>query len=271
MGALNASSIYAGIHLARRGQLATADARSTVFDLSAGPADEASFDYVGARLLTLQFGDAFFSAQSEYVAAFRETLKNFVLLGGSGWPELLPAGRKVLVRSLTPNERQCFEIARLLEGNDADIIAWWDNCSDSVRSRRTDSAANDGRDAERMSLNLELDILTDTPLEPVWVAIEDNGFGCDIQTFRPGVGGWSTPREHFIEVKSSIGRQRFFISRNEWLFARRHSDSWELQFWDLRTHIVKSLSFEDLENHMPKNHGSGQWTTAMISMEHLDA
>lgn len=271
MGDLNASSIYAGIHLAQRGLLATGDTRNTEFQLTAGPADKGSFDYIGARLLTLQFGNTFFSSHNDYVTAFRETLKNFVLQGGSGWPELLPAGRKVLARSLTPNERQCFEIAQLMEGNDSDVIEWWDNCSDAVRSRRTSSATNDGRDAERMSLNLELDLLIDTPLKPVWVAIEDNGFGCDIQSFRAGSGGWSTPRQHYIEVKSSIGRQRFFISKNEWLFARRHSDSWELHFWDLRTRIVKYFSFEDLENHMPKNHGSGQWMTTMVSMEHLDA
>jgi hypothetical protein len=235
-----------------------------------GPADEGAYDYQSAEALTSQFGQDLFSSNDNDTAAFRETLMNYVLAGGPGWPSLLPAGRRVVERSLTPNMRQCFEIANLLVSTAADVVSWWDSCATAVRRQQRDAAGNDGREAERLSWQRECEFLAGTQLEPIWVALEDNGFGCDIQTFRPGSSGWGNARPFFIEVKSTVGQHRFYISRNEWDFARRHSDSWELQFWNLRSNHVQSLRAEVIDSHIPKDNGSGEWVSAMILVEELD-
>lgn len=270
MESLSASVIYAGVLLAQRGLMSPEDRRIGAIRVRVGPADEGSFDYDGAESFSSQFGATFFSSSDNQMLAFRETLKNYVFFGGVGWPELLPAGRRVVTRSLSPNERQCFEIAGLLEGSDSDVVGWWDSCAAAVRSRRNDGSSNDGREAERLTLQIEVDRLMGSNLQPIWIAIEDNSFGCDIQTYRPGTNGWANARTHFVEVKSTISRRRFYISRNEWCFASRHSDAWELHFWDLRTRQVQKLNFDDISNHMPRNYGSGEWISAMISMEVFD-
>jgi hypothetical protein len=271
MECLTAAAIYAGILLARRVPSSTAARHLEAVRVRVGPADESAYDYQGAEALISQFGDAFFSSRDNDALAFRETLMNYVLNGGPGWPDLLPAGRRVVTRSLTPNARQCFEIARLLDDHDSDTVSWWDACAAAVRLRRSDAWANDGREAERLSLQIETAFLRGSNLNPIWMALEDNGFGCDIQSFRPGPDGWADARTHFIEVKSTLGRRRFYISRNEWSFASRHADSWELQFWDMRMGRLQSLSFAELVDHMPRNYGSGEWISVMISMEGFDA
>lgn len=271
MEVLTASAIYAGVLLSRSGLITPEGRRLEAFRKRVGPADESSYDYHGAEGLISRYGISIFSKNDESALAFRETLMNYVSAGGAGWPELIPAGRRVVLRSLTPNERQCFEIAGLVEGNSIDVVQWWDSCAALVRSRRSDGVANDGREAERLSLQLEEARLEGSDLQPIWIALEDNGFGCDIQSFRPGPDGWTNPRPHFIEVKSTLGRQRFFISRNEWSFAVRHSDSWELQFWDMRLMECRSLNVDDLARHVPINSGVGEWISTIISMEGFDA
>jgi len=267
MEGLSASAIYAGVLLAQRGLHLPETRRLEIVRMRVGPADEGSYDYDRAESFIEQFGTQFFSSHHDYVFAFRETLMNYVLSGGVGWPELIPSGRRLVLRSLTPNEHQCFEIAGLLDGTDPATVEWWDVCAAAIRLRLSNDSANDGREAERLSLQVEVERLAGSRLEPVWMALEDNGFGCDIQTYRPGVNGWDDAQTHFIEVKSTIGRPRFYISRNEWNFARRHADSWELHFWDMRSEQVQSLSFDNLESHIPRNYGSGEWISAVIPLE----
>ena len=271
MEELTASVIYAGVLLANRGKTSRETRLLETARIRVGPADECSFDYEGVESFISRFGPNFFPPRMDRRIAFRETLQNYVLGGGEGWPELLPVGRRVVVRQLSPNERQCFEIAGLLDGIDPDTIAWWDSCATIVRAKRTTGLANDGREAERLSFERELIHLDGSGVEPIWMALEDNSFGCDIQSFRPGTRGWANPRYHFIEVKSTIGRSIFYITQNEWRFASRHSDSWELQFWDMNALSMMTLSFQQLQVHIPQNRRSGEWMSAMISTEDFDA
>ena len=115
---------------------------------------------------------------------------------------------------------------------------------------------------------IEVDRLSGTEFEPRWVSIEDNSAGYDIGSWRFSERG-DAPTPKFIEVKFSSSLQRFFFSRQEWSFAERHPDSWELQFWMSDAPAPRLFNVDDLRHHVAINQGYGQWETMMIEVDHL--
>ncbi len=101
-------------------------------------------------------------------------------------------------------------------------------------------------------------------LRPAWVALDDSTLGYDVKSWRAGQDGWSDPRPWHIEVKAALHQRRFFLTRNEWRFAQRHADSWELQFWLLEQSDPILLSFATVADSVPADVGSGEWTSIEI-------
>lgn len=261
---LSASLMYAGITIARIRNALNTDVPRAMLRIRNGPAALSSFDYDGAQAYADRLTWEVFSHHQDDVTAFRESLHTLIAVDVPTWCHLIPFGRDVLLRNLTDNEAQCFQIARLVDSCDADVVVWWDRCAALVRRLDEPDLLSIGRTGERRTFEREQLLLAPHGLSPTWVALDDNTAGFDVQTWRPGGGGWGELRPWYIEVKTSGRQSRFFLTRNEWRFAQRHPDSWEVQFWLQEQADPICLSFDSVTQSVPADVGSGQWVTIEI-------
>jgi hypothetical protein len=105
-----------------------------------------------------------------------------------------------------------------------------------------------------------------TDLQPMWVALEDNTLGYDVESWDIDSAGKA--ERIFIEVKAySTANARFFISRNEWLKALDFCDLYRVHVWALLTQTCRVLSASQLAEHVPDDRGAGQWQELSITLE----
>jgi len=235
-----------------------------------GPVTKSSFDYGSAAQIASRSSWSMFASDDSDVVAFRKTLTNILTRDSPPWARLIPFGRQVLLRNLSINERQCFEIAQLVDAIDRETVDWWDESASSIRDAREDPRMAIGREAERKSFEREMKLLAGKGKTPTWVALDDNTFGCDIQSWRSGCQGWDDAVAIYIEVKASSLERHCFISKREWEFAVRHGKSWELQYWHLDAQSPEIFKFADLEVHIPLETGSGVWTSVKIELSNIE-
>lgn len=265
MNCFSPSVLYAGILQSRLRGLYDDESRISA-SLRYGPAISTRFDYVGAQEVVDSFGDRTFDDSADDAHAFRNSLWNLIDLIRPSWRRVIPLGRGAVFKLLDEDAIQSFHIALLTQTPpDLECARWWSNLDAVVRFEEVTSQEDRWRDAEFRTLVNERLRLTGTGLEPTWVSIDNNSAGYDI-------GSWTisndchTPRPKFIEVKSSNSRPRFFISRNEWAFARRHSKTWELQLWmsEIADPIVLDIS--QIEPHVAIDQGRGRWESLQIEI-----
>jgi hypothetical protein len=102
------------------------------------------------------------------------------------------------------------------------------------------------------------------PLEPRWMAIEDNTVGYDVLSYNPGKFG---PLNKLIEVKSTIASPlRFFLSRNEWEQASKFGKAYVFHVWDIQKQpaVLYEKTVEQIAPHVPQDNNKGHWKTALI-------
>ena len=181
------------------------------------------------------------------------------------WGRIITLGRSVFVQKLSRDETQCFRSAGLLEDPPTrGIIAWWDRVAAIARLRSDQEKMARAREAEEMSLRHEAKRLAELGLEltPVWMSIEDNTAGYDIQSFDRGVGG---PVARLIEVKSTIASPlRFWLSRNEWETAKKIGPAYYFHIWDLQGPRLYERTVDDILPHIPTDNERGKWANALI-------
>jgi hypothetical protein len=181
------------------------------------------------------------------------------------WGRIITLGRRKFVHKLSRDELQCFRSAGLLEDPPTDdVIAWWDRVAATARLRSDQEKMARAREAERLSLQYEAARLAmlgiNTP--PVWMAVEDNTAGYDIQSFEMGVEG---PVARLIEVKSTIASPlRFFLSRNEWETAKKYGAAYHFHLWDLQGPRLHERTVADIAPHIPTDNEQGSWTNVHI-------
>jgi len=266
LSAISASKIYAGIKLRRVGVTGDTDIEPALTSIRVGEATERAFDYDGAIELAAKYSWDLFSDEQDPTLAFRQTIEAFVRKAQPSWLRLFPFGRDHVLGNISGNERQCFDIAGLAICNGPEVVSWWDRLADVARQDRDKRLIELGREGERKSIVFEQKLLSGTGLELHWVAIDDNNAGYDIRSWRAGGAGWGTPEPKFIESKSASYTPRFFLSRNEWKFAERHQNSWELQLWVADRDTPVRLTHESLCPHMPMDGGHGQWRQVEITL-----
>ncbi len=268
--ALRASLLYAGIEIARDMQTEGGSPGEALAYIRQGDAQRNSFDYDGAFDVAEDYGWEVFSADSDTGVAFRLTLTNLLEHTRPVWVRVLPAGRRRVVSSLDDDALQCLEIADLL-GYEYEAVAWWDRLAALGRLWDEEARVAIGRDAEKRAMARERLLLAGTGKDPRWVAIEDNGAGYDIQTWRPraGAGGDGSLSEHHVEVKGSSLTGIVHLSRGEWEFAIANADHWEMQVWLSGTDEPGVLGVDDLRSHIPDNRGEGRWAEVEISTDRL--
>lgn len=261
---LSASILYAGITLVRISAEFSEAIHDSLVRIRNGPATRSGFDYDEALQIGQEFGWELFSSSGDDRQAFRETILSVVSNVQPEWSQYIPFGREILRKNLEIDERQCFEIAGLFTSHDDDVVSWWDECSRIIRPLTDSAKLEIGRRGERLTFERELAVCVPQGLRPAWVALDDNTAGFDVRSWRPGERGWADPIPIYIEVKSSEHSNRVFLTRNEWNFAVRHKNSWQIDFWSLRDVRCDHYRFVDVEPIVPVDSGSGRWETSSL-------
>ncbi len=181
------------------------------------------------------------------------------------WSRIITLGRSVFVQKLSRDEVQCFRSAGLLEDPPTrPIISWWDRIAAIARLRSDQEKMERARQAEEMSLEYEARRMRSLGIDrtPVWMSIEDNTAGYDIQSFDAGSG---EPVARLIEVKSTIASPlRFFLSRNEWETAKKFGPAYHFHVWDLQRPQLHERTVPEILPHIPTDNEKGKWSNAMI-------
>lgn len=183
------------------------------------------------------------------------------------WTRASLNGRHATRQLLDENEEQCLEAAGLFSSPPSPrVIQWWDDLAQEARSEREKALTAVGREAELLSLQLETQFLHNAAIDrtPIWVALDDNSAGYDIQSYRV-VNGRVVPK--LIEVKGTHQLPpTFHLTRNEWEVARIRSDSYCFQVWELAQQKMIELSVEELIEHIPEDRGRGRWQESVIRL-----
>jgi hypothetical protein len=181
------------------------------------------------------------------------------------WGRIITLGRSVFVQKLSRDELQCFRSAALLEDPPTrQIISWWDRVAAVARLRSDQEKMVRARQAEEMSLAHEAERLARLGINrsPVWMSIEDNTAGYDIQSFDPGTEG---PVARLIEVKSTISSPlRFWLSRNEWETAKKFGPAYHFHIWDLQGPQLHERTANEILPHIPTDNERGRWANVAI-------
>lgn len=235
-----------------------------------GNADVNSYDHEEALRWSADIGADLFSPEPVAREAFRETVQRLVLGTRPFWARMAYLGRRRCVDLLDADGQQCLEIAGVLDDS-AEALAWWDSVAALARRWSEEDRFRAGRAAEEKTMELETWRLRKTGRRPEWISREDNGAGYDVLSWRQVMPTAKSQvhrrawRHQHIEVKSSSAGGPIYISDNEWAFAIAQQASWELQVWLGRSPAPVTLTFAQVESHIPKNRGDGSWTSVAIS------
>jgi len=278
------SALQAGIHLARtskstgRPLLTHEDAVQSAKIQRILDGDKSRLDFNGAIEIGTALGWGVFSTDDDIRAALSETLLNLVthpLAAPQRWVVDATRGRaSAILRLRSSTEfRSILEIlsmARLLDGNDEFAQVWWARLQNLGRlMQRTSDKTDYWIICERASFEREQAFLRENGCasNPDFKSIEDSTVGYDIGSFRlEKSGNW---RHHFIEVKSTEveAPRRFHISANEWQFAYRNQNSWQLDFYGPRVDDVQIFSYSEISRLVPQNTKSGFWNDCIVTIE----
>lgn len=234
----------------------------TIESLRRSDADMSAVDFGGA----VAFHNALDLPTPDAPAGFfRATLTAWINHAEPWWLRLFPYGRERVLAALTPDEIQCFRAATLLQDPpETEICEWWDQLANLRRAAENTDLTEQGREAERWSLEFERERLSalGIQLRPKWVAIENNGAGFDIQSYDKGQ---VEPVARLIEVKSSTqSPPRMILTRNEWETANRFGERYFFHVWSVPAKKLKVLSSAEVEPHIPHDNGTGKWSEAVI-------
>lgn len=178
-------------------------------------------------------------------------------------------GRESLISNLEDDELQVFRNAGLLEKIlDDDAIEWWDSLRLISRTDLNNSLLQQGRKAERWTIENELsEYLNLTPeLTPRWVSLDSDHYGYDILSYRTQAN--NVPNTVLIEVKSfaRISDPHFYLSSNEWKKAVQTAPNYLFYIWCIETKEHRIQTVDQVQPHIPLTTGQGIWQNVLIRM-----
>ena len=228
--------------------------------------DDGYHDYEAALLLDGWIGTTV--NHTDIQPFFRHAIEILIKRTNPWWRRLFILGRDRVRAALNRNEVQCFEAAGLFSDNpDADIRAWWDTFQEAARSESDAKRLEQGREAERLTIEHETKRLSELGIanRPRWIALDDNTAGYDVHSFDKGP---AEPIARLIEVKScSRVSQEIFLTRNEWETALQMAPNYLFHIWTLPDQDLLELKPEDIEKHIPVDRGDGTWQVARIALD----
>jgi hypothetical protein len=183
------------------------------------------------------------------------------------WRKLIPYGRERLRSGLSEDEIQTFRSCGLFSSPaSTEIVDWWDRLAAIVRAERDNALGDQGRYAERLTLEYETKRLQQLgiALTPIWVALDDNGAGYDVRSYDVGQ---ASPINRLIEVKSTIsGEPQMILTRNEWDTAAKAGESYFFYVWRLPSEELTIWSSKAIGAAVPSDQPGGRWREASIAI-----
>lgn len=223
------------------------------------------FDYGAAESMFEALGPA-----QELAAETYQLLIELEANNRPAWLAALPRGRRAMRDALSADAGECFRRAGAFDDPpSAAVVSFLDRLAGLARGHSGLALVESGRQAERLSFDLEASRCAEMPGAPAveWVALDDNTAGYDIRSSRL-VDGRPSPR--LVEVKSCRGRPlRMIVSRNEWNTASRQPHAYVFHLWDMGDGVLHELSWDDLAPHMPLDRGDGRWDSATVILSEL--
>lgn len=178
------------------------------------------------------------------------------------WLSLVSKGRKESYIFLSDDEKNCFDIAGLMEDiPNEQVVAWWDRLANLSRSRQNQQKNDIGRLGERLTLKYEFNR---TNHKPKWVAIESNILGYDVLSQVDA----ENSEKILIEVKTSqrnLEDAVFYVSKNEWQIALK-AKNYFFYLWLLfgKNNCLAVVPTELIKKHIPINNNEGAWQSVEI-------
>jgi len=260
-------SAFSGLLALRRYSLARpevslTEATTAVKHVSA---DDAYHDYETALVLEglvppVERPDA------DIPAFFRETITTLVKATEPWWVRLAPSGRDRVKAALNSHELQCLDAAGLFSPTPtSEIRKWWDQLSQQVRATDDTKRLEQGRTAERLTLDYEAKRLSGIGItcRPQWVSLDDNLAGYDVYSYDKGP---IEPIAKLIEVKSTTRQPaEIYLTRNEWKTAVERAPHYYFHIWILPDQRLIELTPADIEDHIPQDRGDGRWQIIKIA------
>lgn len=201
---------------------------------------------------------------------FRETLTILVKETKPWWLRLSPSGRERVRAAMSLNEAQCLEAAGLFSPTPtAEILKWWDALAQDVRAVDDSKRLEQGRAAEQLTINYEIQRLTALGIanRPRWISLDDNSAGYDVHSYEKGP---VEPVAKLIEVKSCARQVReIFLTRNEWETAVERAPHYRFHIWMFPEQELIELAPPELAVHIPADRGNGQWQNVKITLREL--
>jgi hypothetical protein len=191
----------------------------------------------------------------------RFLLTDYFFLRQDPWLQLARRGRIHVLLQAPPEISQLLHEAELAEGENDEVVRFWDDVADRVRGDKDRNRTEVGRTGERLSLLYET---KRTGKKPRWVALDSDEFGYDLLS----IASASDPAPMKIECKCSerpLGEATLYLTRNEWETADK-SERYCFHLWNTASHKTRLavICVEDMRPHVPENRRSGSWETAQV-------
>lgn len=219
-------------------------------------ADFAGADFSGGLRLCSYFSEDI----DDVSASIRHALFLLIQKHQPWWLKLIPYGRQRLATALTKDELQTFRAAALYHPQPSlAVIEWWDRLAAMARSEQDERFTEQGRRAELLSFNREIDRLAEAGVEtpPVWTALDDNEAGYDIKSYNTTEYGLANL---LIEVKSSTrSPPRIILTRGEWEVAKKFGSAYIFHIWSFPAEELVVRSVKEISGHVPEDFGDGRW------------
>ena len=198
------------------------------------------------------------------ISQLRMLLLDYALTCQSPWVQLARHGRKEVLLNAPASISQLFWEAELANGQDDDVVSFWDRLAFNVRQKQGERLTALGRIGEKLSMEFEY---RRTNAEPKWMALESNKFGYDLLSKVSA----NDNRLLKIEVKYSerpTSQAEFYLTRHEWETAV-NSDLYVFHLWSSYNNKVSIATFDiwELVQHLPRDCGSGEWLNTKIPFD----
>lgn len=239
---------------ARLGGVPIGDVLQTVQDLNWMRTDPS-----GTAELTAQ-GSQVVKAGS-YEMQLRTALLHYIDVVRPVWLQTASQGRMRVRMFAGSTLAQVIDEAGLTTGDSQDVVEFWDALAARARGLQSDRMTEIGRRGERLTMEHEK---RRTQREPRWVALDNNADGYDVLSVMDA----DDLRQLSIEVKTTTMSAGgvFHITANEWGRADDARMQHAFHLWQLRDTgpILKVVSVDQMETHMPANQNAGEWESVAV-------
>lgn len=191
----------------------------------------------------------------------RFLLADYFLFRRDPWLQLARRGRIHVLLQAPAEITQLLHEAELAEGEQDDVVRFWDDLAERIRGETDSNRSKIGRIGEKLSMAYET---KRTGKKPRWVALDSDEFGYDLLS-QASEDDFAPTK---IECKCSeraLNEASLYLTRHEWETADS-SKRYYFHIWNTALHNPRLaiLSIEDLRPHVPENKSSGSWETAQV-------